>query len=601
MSETHEFEIAEGTLGNLEFSVDAGSLLSLLSTSYITLQVLQNGEWVNVADTENGKLIDLIGLNGDNLVVEAKDLPAGEYRVVYGGTGVLSVVQAVEWSMNLERTSLTEFDVTKADPVTGNVITDPSFGEGAPDDLGPDDAAVLQVKNADGVFVTPDAAGTVIVGLYGTLTIKPDGSYSYQANTENAAANVGKVDVFDYKLVHPTAGEDSGKLYVRLDSDQVDLVWDDQNPGEDATVVPAVEATADAEVIVETEVEHVPESEVIDYSWLLGALGIVLGETSGSHVFTVEEGTTSTVNLDITGSGLASLLNGLEFTLEVRDANGNWVEVEGSEGGGLIDLIGIFPTQITARIEDLGPGEYRLNVSNASLVSLPGNVSVVMSQDVTHFGHEVAAGVDPAEGNVLEAAGIDVTVDGPVAVSVDASGEVRYPGVDPVVLEGTYGTLTMHADGSWTYEPKAELDSIGQSDVFTYQLHYANGQVSEGTLTVNIGEIDNTLPPPEDAAAGDGDADAAEAFAVPLDGLDQDDDSDDADDVPDDQNDEQEIALEDVLQPEPDPIEAYFAEEDEDDSLLPAPSPEAETTVLAAVYTEDPEDQAWSQHDVSGI
>nr|WP_299455300.1 BapA/Bap/LapF family large adhesin [uncultured Pigmentiphaga sp.] len=570
--------------------MDGGSLLGVLGGAFVTLQVMQDGEWVNVSETRDANLIDLLGLFGDEMRVEAHDLPAGQYRVVYGGNGLASLVQQADWSMTLDRTSLVEFDVTNVEPASGNLLTDPGPG-GSPDDLGPDDAAVLQVKNADGDYVTPDAAGTVIAGLYGTLTVMPDGSYTYQPNADNAA-NVGKVDVFDYKLVHPNGSEDEAKLYVRLDSDQVELEWDDANPGQDAVVTPAAADSGDASVIVENTVEQVDQADVIEYSWALGALGIVLGNTSGTHVFTVEEGTTSSVDLDITGSGLASLLNGLKFTLESKDEGGNWVKVGGSEAGGLIDLIGLLPTRITAHIDDLQPGEYRLIVENASAITLPGSVSVDMTQHVTHYDQVSVGGVTPAEGNVLEASGIDTSVDGPVAVSVKDGATVKFPGVDPVVLEGDYGTLTMNADGSWTYEPKADINAIEQADVFTYQLHFANGQVSEGTITVNIGETNNTQPAPG-SESGD---ELIVAHSVPLDGLD-----DDGDDADDDQGDEDDVALEDVLKPEADPVESYLAGESSEGPAIASASTETEPSVIASAYTEDPEDQAWSQHDVSGI
>ena len=86
-----------------------------------------------------------------------------------------------------------------------------------------------------GTYVIPGQTGAVVHGQYGTLTLHADGDYSYTPNANLLAADIGKVDSFTYKLTTPGGQEDTATLYVRLDSPDVDLVWDDAHPGNPGT------------------------------------------------------------------------------------------------------------------------------------------------------------------------------------------------------------------------------------------------------------------------------------------------------------------------------------------------------------------------------
>ncbi|EPB4100981.1 VCBS domain-containing protein, partial [Klebsiella pneumoniae] len=78
-------------------------------------------------------------------------------------------------------------------------------------------------------------------------------------------------------------------------------------------------------------------------------------------------------------------------------------------------------------------------------------------------------------GNVLVAdAGGDVadTGDG-ITVSKIASSVQTTPldvTAAGVVINGLYGQLTIHADGSYTYKATGDADAVGQADIFTYTI-----------------------------------------------------------------------------------------------------------------------------------
>ncbi|RIW74313.1 type I secretion C-terminal target domain-containing protein, partial [Acinetobacter baumannii] len=64
-----------------------------------------------------------------------------------------------------------------------------------------------------------DANSTPIVGAYGTLTVNLDGTYSYQANGK--IADLGKDDVFTYKIETLDGTVNTQTLTIKVDADNV--------------------------------------------------------------------------------------------------------------------------------------------------------------------------------------------------------------------------------------------------------------------------------------------------------------------------------------------------------------------------------------------
>src|SRR5690606_3530587 len=112
--------------------------------------------------------------------------------------------------------SITE-DVTA--PVTGNVIANGSTGAVA-DILGADGAEITGITSdnvtANSSILQPNG-GLVIEGQYGTLTISPDGSYSYELDNTNLAIqglgeNEALEEVFSYTLTDGDNDSSDAKL-----------------------------------------------------------------------------------------------------------------------------------------------------------------------------------------------------------------------------------------------------------------------------------------------------------------------------------------------------------------------------------------------------
>ena len=79
---------------------------------------------------------------------------------------------------------------------------------------------------------------------------------------------------------------------------------------------------------------------------------------------------------------------------------------------------------------------------------------------------------------------------------------------DGTTIVGTYGTLTIGADGSYTYIADQDAaDSIAsgssETDVFTYTVTDENGATATATLTITVNGADNEVVGVNDTGAVD--------------------------------------------------------------------------------------------------
>ncbi len=124
-------------------------------------------------------------------------------------------------------------------------------------------------------------------------------------------------------------------------------------------------------------------------------------------------------------------------------------------------------------------------------------------------GNTAFAGVDTATGNVLSNDS-DVDTGDTMTVQGVASGTPSGPltGHVATVVAGTYGSVTVADDGSWTYtldNGNAATQALTQgqhvTDVFTYTMHDAAGATASATLTIDVTGT-NDVPTLADVNAG---------------------------------------------------------------------------------------------------
>ncbi|XUU59842.1 Ig-like domain-containing protein [Erythrobacter sp. HA6-11] len=410
-------------------------------------------------------------------------------------------------------------------------------GELADDDAGNDSDTS---ESGSGQITVTGATGTLVYiledpadGAFGTLTLNPDGSYTYVLDTAfdhdpdapGADTNTANgVESFSYR-VEDTNGNviGSGEIVVSVIDDipQVDLGL--------TQGAPMALETQDADTI-----GNASDTDSADFSGafavvdsLFGADGAGTLETTYALGLTVAEGTDSGLNSNdadiflyvsddgtIIGStsatepaaGDASVI----FTLTV-DANGTvtltqLAEVDHSVsddggpfdgdavllGSGLVELVA------TATITD-SDGDV---VSDSEALDLGGLVGFaddgpVAVADVNSVGEDDAS----VSGNVLtDGTADDFGADGPATttpaggvVGVELGDDTSAPatGAPGTPIVGAWGTLTLAADGSYTYVVDSTAvqglgDGETETDTFIYTIEDGDGDTSTVTLTITI-------------------------------------------------------------------------------------------------------------------
>ncbi|WP_405124456.1 BapA/Bap/LapF family large adhesin [Pseudomonas alloputida] len=468
-SKTYTWTVAAGTTADPTLTLTTNSVLALLNNTSFTLQVKDaSGTWVTIATGNTQGLLDLIVLP-IGLQVDIGVLQAGDYRLTVGSGGI-GLITEVSTTLDIVSTSLTQFTGTGI-ATSGNVITDVGT-DGAVDARGPDSAAVLQVLK-DGSYVSAGTA-TTVQGQYGTLVIRADGSYTY---TPNGSPNsVGKVDVFSYQLVHPNGLSDAANLYVRIDSPQATEVWSDTNYGAPATVVDAVNDVGTSQVTLDNRVDS--------SSSTLGSLNLpVIGTRQATYTTTVAANTTADLQVVVNSTNLLSLLNGTTIELlKLNPATGQYVLVQSVPGGSLVSILG---GGAGYTFENQGAGTYHVRVT-AGGIGLLSSITTSLNTTTTYLTEFVVSGATAATGNLLADDNVGSALT--VLSVLTAANTYTIPGYNGVSVAGTYGTLLVHADGSYTYTLNAGLTSavVGQHDTFTYQLSHPNGTTDTATLTINV-------------------------------------------------------------------------------------------------------------------
>ncbi|MGP5354862.1 BapA/Bap/LapF family large adhesin [Pseudomonas helleri] len=482
LQDVQTFTIKAGTTGTLNLSASQGDLLTLLGGGVkVKLEVSDGkGGWTPVQQGSlSGGLLDLLGLFGSSGSGKVEGLAAGNYRVTFDlNPALVSVGASSTTKLSVTEQSLTDFTADAGPAIKGNVITDLGF-DGKTDVTGTAGPAKVQVM-VDGKLVDadiPTGAGTVLQGQYGQLTIFANGSYSYVANGN--AANLGKVDSFEYHLVN-AAGSSTATLYVRIDSADSDFTWSTTDPSAPGVIVPVANDDVGSTAI-QLLPEVGPQVALPGFSYDLTGFLTGSGGKSGESI-TIAANTKGDLAVSATFSSGAQGLGGTTLTLE-KFINGAWAAVPQQSF-----------SAISHTFKDLGEGTYRVTASTSILLSLGSKVSIEQKFTPTYLDKFVVGTVTPATGNVLSS-----TLTGPdklgsvlTVISVLDNGVFVNAGGEGKVVAGAYGTLTLFADGKYTYTPNAGLtaSNVGQVDHFTYKLTSPTGNSDTAELYIRLDSPD---------------------------------------------------------------------------------------------------------------
>ncbi|RQP24754.1 tandem-95 repeat protein [Albitalea terrae] len=312
-------------------------------------------------------------------------------------------------------------------------------------------------KTVSGVSfgATAGTVGSGLAGIYGTLTLNADGSYSYLANKAAAEAlAVGQTatEVFSYTM-RDAAGATST-----------------------ATITFTITGTNDAPVAV-ADTASATEDVTLNVA---AASGVLVNDTD------VDSGDTKTVSGVAFGATTGTVGSGLAGTYGTLtlNADGSYSYLANK-----------------AAAEALGTGQTATEVFSYTVRDTAGatsTASITFTITGTNDGPTAVADTaitsEDVTLNVSAASGVlanDSDVDTGDSKTVSAVAFGATSGTVGSALAGTYGTLTLNADGSYSYlANKAPAESLGTgqtaTEVFTYTMRDAAGATSTATITFTI-------------------------------------------------------------------------------------------------------------------
>ncbi|MCU4347265.1 VCBS domain-containing protein [Acinetobacter lactucae] len=511
-----EFTVDPNREGTATFTFDAIITADLLSDYAIVVQKFDEatGQWVSIGGTNpEASLIDLSLIGGTPTAV-LEGLDAGQYRAFIGYEGLLGVGLGGTLTGTMDVYNPYIVAGYSVEPISGNVIKDASL-------TGEVDAATSSsvISQVNGVAVDP-VAGATIAGTYGTLVIDQDGNYTYTPTVDGA--NLGQVDQFTYTLLDPVTGNTSeATLYVRLDSESVDMIWNDADPSQPAVItsplpVDAMDNVASAEIDMVYPVTTEVLDNAISYNWLLGVGGIVIGSKEGTATFTVDPGNLTDAIIAVNFGSVATVVDGLHVVLTRLNPDGTRTVVADSSDTGVIDLLGIFGSEVQFKIDNLSAGTYELFMESDTLLTALGSVTADITLNHGDITQPPVLDVDPVTGNVLADDNSAVygtnyvpdyitTTSVVTGVTAENGNTAVITAGTPATVVGAYGTLTINADGTYSYQATADMANVGKVDSFTYTVtDPVTGRTDTATLHVQVGSPDvdvtwNTADPSADA------------------------------------------------------------------------------------------------------
>jgi len=458
-----EFDVQQGQSLDATFEYDALLSLGVLSNYQLVVQRWDGTQWTAVAGSGQATLLELNLLTGTPSV-DLSGLGPGEYRafMTFRGVGLGLLGDLTVGGTYTDLTSIVDIE---GEPATGNVMD------------GDARTPTTVVQSVEGQTVAATGQ-TTIAGLYGVLTIDASGAYTYVPNED--AANIGQVDAFEYTITDTvTSVSSTATLYVRIDSPDVDLVWDDTDPGAPATY--AFDATPDAGLAA-VEFANVSRG-IYDHVENIQLVGLLSTRTYTGAAFTVAP------NVDVSGSAsinmLAAIASSGGLALQQQNAQGGWSNVLNVPYNVLVGLLGPV-AQIDLATLDLGPGNYRF----VATVRGVGGVGASVNIDVngTFLTEYQVVDTDGTTGNLLANDVPGSALTQLQVFNVDSGAYETVQAGTTVTIQGQYGSLTLDAGGNYTYTPDDDVAYFNQpvTETFDYRLLHPTGDTADGELVVTV-------------------------------------------------------------------------------------------------------------------
>ena len=466
--------------------------MSLMSLTYTNAQRSFAGDRVTVKVTDNTG-----DINGNCVANEAADtFVESKFTTLY-----------FDATTNTAPTARDDRNAVAADrttPVTGNAIgVSGRRPTGSTNDAGDSDPegdvlTICGLKANDalgnpptGALNDPLTVGAPVLGMYGTLKLEADGSYSYQVNTTNTAVRnlvVGTAieDKFSYCVADGYGGETRAQIIITINGANVlPIAKPDTNFVLRGTTGPVTGNVIGGPGVSGGDVADMD----MNPADVLAVCGVVRGDVASVP--------STGVNADVTG---------MYGTIKIG-ADGRYSYVLDNTNAAVIALDGTQPLltdTFTYCLTDGRGGFTRTTVTitiSPEIAANPDKLTIAADQGPATGGN-VITGARPEMADFIPTNGI-ANVYG-VAAGMP-TGPLVTDLTNPVTVMGLHGTLTIDKDGNYTYKLNtsdpaviAAKPGVVIEDKFSYTVGDKKGARATTTLTICITGINDCPIPAAD-------------------------------------------------------------------------------------------------------
>lgn len=364
-----------------------------------------------------------------------------------------------------------------------------------------DSKAVASTGSAmQGATVVGD--GTEITGIYGTLTISADGSYTYTLDNNNAAVQALRTsadtlaETFTYTMKDAAGLESSSTLTVTIEgANDAPVARNDFNLAVSSNVT-AGKINPNGNVLTnDTDADHGDSRTVTQAS-----KGQALGDSpTDIGLGTVVEGTEGRTYLSFDTQGAGNL--------KVGDAVTGTGVPAGTTVASVANVSGIRTVTFTNRVAldwatlgtstlTVGGNNYTIDsrgAPDANVIAISSATGGTISAGMAVTGTGIQSGTTVSSVSTVGAYSF-VTLS--QAVSGALGTNVVF-GAGGTTINGDHGTLLLKQDGSYAYTVTSNALVSGSApyyDHFTYKVQDAAGASSTAVLTIRI-DVSNVAPP----------------------------------------------------------------------------------------------------------
>jgi VCBS repeat-containing protein len=472
----------------------SGSVGSSVTGSYGSITIGANGAYTYTID-DNNVAVQALRLSGQTL----SDIFTYTMADTLGLTSTSTITVTIQGTNDTPVTTNDTNTAVEAGGVSNGTSGTNPTGNVLTNDSDVDSVANGETKTVTGVIAGSQSSasgsvGTSVTGNYGSITITSDGSYTYTVDNSNPAVQSLRLtgqtlsETFTYEMT------DTGGLSA-LGTVTINIHGANDNPVGVADAGTATEASgytnatagsnATGNVLAnDTDVDSVVNGET---KTVTGVVAGVASSASGSVGSSVT-GNYGAITIDANGS----------FTY-VIDENNATVQSLRLSSQTITDVF-------TYTVTDTGG----LTSTTQVIITVQGANDAPVSSNDTAIAVEAGglsnstAGTNPS-GNVLtNDTDVDAAANGETktVIGVAAGAQASAAGSVGSSVSGTYGAITIGADGEYTYSVDnnnlivqgLRISDQTLMDLFTYTIADSLGLTSTSTLSVTIqGENDTPV------------------------------------------------------------------------------------------------------------